>query len=116
MSSPQEASKVAPSRALASWAAPPWAISRIVDEGSIEHRARVGEVRPAGPDQAIVVDVVQRDELSEDATSIARGPAHVSVSGILLETCRARDLSEQLLAAADIAERGEKSGATTRAR
>jgi hypothetical protein len=92
--------------AVALWEAPAWATSELVDYGSIEHRSCVGEVCPVEPEAALVVEVVQRDELDLNAEpiTITRALAHVSVAGVWLGADQARDLARLLNAAADVIE------------
>jgi hypothetical protein len=92
--------------AVAVWEAPTWATSELVDFGSVEHRLCIGQVDSVEPDEPLVVDVVQRDELdlTAEPISVTRDHAHVSVAGVWLRPDQARELARYLTAAAEVIE------------
>lgn len=93
--------QVPPDPAIATWAAPSWSDTRELEEDSVEHRRRVGDLHPAEDTQTLTVDVVQRDEvnLGTNPVSIRRAPAVISMAGIRLSPDETRTLTELLTSA-----------------
>jgi hypothetical protein len=81
--------------AVAAWEAPPWASSRVIDEETVEHCRRIGEVDPAGEKESLFVDVVQRDELdlSAEPVFVSRTSPQIRIAGIRLSPDQAHDLA-----------------------
>jgi hypothetical protein len=87
-----------PHPAVASWTSPPWAITRTIEEDSVEHRRNLGEVCPVEDPQHLCVEVVQRDEvnIATSPVSIRRTPPVISLAGIRMSRDEARTLTQLL--------------------
>ena len=81
---------------------PGWTYEILIGDEAVEHCRSIGAVSSADGQESLVVEVVQRDELSEDGTMISSGPAQVLVGGVRVSPESARQLAEFLSAAADL--------------
>jgi hypothetical protein len=90
---------------VASWSAPRWAASSDPDEEAVIHCRRVGGLLDLdGGD--LLVEVVQRDELSMTAggVTIVRDPACLMVGGVRLDLDQAVHLAWLLISAREMAD------------
>jgi hypothetical protein len=83
---------------------PIWSYAILTGDEAVEHCRTLGAVRSVEGHEALVVEVVRRDELSPAGGGAVadRGAARVLVGGVRVTASAARRLAALLAAAADL--------------
>lgn len=85
---------------------PSWAESSVGNAEAVQHWLCIGQVPSAEGHETLMVEIVQRDELSADDMSLLgeRTPAEILVAGVRLRPADARQLAAFVALAADTIE------------